>query len=705
MDIFGFHPIDILLIVAYLAIITYIGKRSAGKVRTQEDFFMAGRSIGKVLQYFMNMTTIVDASNAVNTASFAFSKGIGGVWLMLAPIFSGPYYWFMAGWFRRTRLITMAELFDERFKSKSLAFIYAIVGIWLTIILTGMSYKISLRTFQAMTVKPAEKCTVAEKQKMDLYQEYRHLDILYRAKQLQPEKVERYKTLDSMYKKEQISAYISYTPSGWFYLIYTAFVGAYVVMGGLRATVWNNVIQGLLVFAFSIMMIPIALAKLGGWSVFSARVPDHMLYFFGTGLDEFSMVSIAAYLLANYVIGITGHQGNMAHNGSAKDELTARVGGLGGNYTKRVLTIMWAMCGLLAFALYQNSISDPDTAWGVMSNNLLGIGLRGIMIAGILAANMAALACNCIYLSALFVRNLYKPFVKDKSEHHYISVSRLAIIGILLLAIYVAVSSTSLISIIKMLPSLNIIFGAPVMLLLFWKRLSLKAVYVQVIICATLFAIMPEVLPKFNAVKQSKWLTQQTNPQTVVHNSPATNEDVEKGLAAQAGQKINKEIVILPASIYFDKVARSNPEDANSPMVGIGRLKTELIVARMIGLDLVNMKPSTVLTVQYLVASFLPFVILIPISLFTRNKGLEENIARFYVKMKTKVIADRELDKAELQKSYDNPSRFDHLKLFPNSNWEFCKWTKEDTYGFWASTALTVGILAAFWGLIKMLAH
>ena len=108
---------------------------------------------------------------------------------------------------------------------------------------------------------------------------------------------------------------------------------------------------------------------------------------------------------------------------------------------------------------------------------------------------------------------------------------------------------------------------------------------------------------------------------------------------------------------------------------------------------------------RYLIASFLPFLILIPISLFTSDKGLEENIARFYVKMKTKVIADRELDKAELQKSYDNPTRFDHMKLFPKSNWEFCKWDKEDTWGFLASTALTVGILLAFWLLIKMLAH
>jgi hypothetical protein len=138
-------------------------------------------------------------------------------------------------------------------------------------------------------------------------------------------------------------------------------------------------------------------------------------------------------------------------------------------------------------------------------------------------------------------------------------------------------------------------------------------------------------------------------------------------------------------------------------MVGIGRLNTELVVGKLIGLDLQNMKPSALLTIRYLVGSFLPFIILIPVSLFTKDKGLEENIARFYVKMKTKVVSDRELDRAELEKSYANPTRFDHTKLFPNSNWEFCKWDKEDTWGVIASAGLTVGILLGFWGLLKML--
>jgi SSS family solute:Na+ symporter len=256
-----------------------------------------------------------------------------------------------------------------------------------------------------------------------------------------------------------------------------------------------------------------------------------------------------------------------------------------------------------------------------------------------------------------------------------------------------------------MQPLLNIIFGAPVMLLLFWKRLTLKAVYVQVIICTILFAVLPEILPLFGSVQHSKWLTQQTSEQTVTRSTSAAQQDVDKGLALAVGQKIRKEFIIPPASLYFDSVARSNPEDANSSMTGLGRLKTELVVGKMTGLDLQNMKPSTLMTLRYLIASLLPFIILIPVSLITRDKGLEENIARFYVKMKTKVIADRELDKAELQKSYDNPTRFDHLKLFPNSNWEFCKWDKDDTWGVLASSALTVGILLAFWLLIKALVH
>jgi len=703
MNVLGFHPVDIVVLIGYLALITYIGKRSARKIKNQEDFFLAGRGVGKLFQFFLNMSTITDAGMAVNTAALAFAKGIGGVWILLAPLLSGPYYWFMSGWFRRIRLVTMAELFDERFRSRTIAFIYACVGIWLSVINIGIANKISLRTFEAMTLKPAAEYTHDEQERVALFSEYRDLDAQYKAKALPSEQTERYDALSSMYKKGEIVPWISYTKAHWFYTIYILFVGFYVISGGLKAAVINNVLQGGLILVFSIMMIPIGLHHLGGWGGFSEGLPSHMLSLFGSGLNEFTLFSIIAYLLANYVIGITGHQGNMANYGSAKDELTAQTGCISGTYTKRVLTILWAVSGLMAYALYHASISDPDTAWGVMSDNLLGVGLRGIMISGILAANMSTLAGVSVYLSALFVRNIYKPFVQDKSEQHYITASRWSIAGILGLSILVAVKSSGIIEILKMLPSLNVIFGAPVLLMLFWKRLTLKAVYAQVIFCIIAFGILPGTLPLFEGVRQSEWLTAQTREQTAVRKVSATPEDVDAGRATEVGQRIRKELVVPPSAIYFEKVARSDADDPTSPLEGVGRINPELAIAGLVGMNLKDKAPSQLLTLRYLIDAFLPFLIMIPISWITTNKGLEENIARFYAKFKTQVNADPELDKAELEKSYADPTRFDHTKLFPKSNWEFCRWNKVDFFGFLGSSALTVTILALFWLMIETL--
>jgi SSS family solute:Na+ symporter len=703
MNVLGFHPLDIGIIIAYLFTITYIGKRVSEKIHTEEDFFLAGRSMNKFFQFFLNMGILSDANSAVRTASFTFQKGLGGVWLMLIGVFTGPYYWFMAGWFRRVRLVTMAELFEERFNSKLLPSLYALMGIWLSILIMGVGYKASLRTFQAMTIKPIERCSEAERDTLRRFEMYRRLDTRYKAGQLEPSQLAEYRILDSMYNQGQISAYVSYTTPFWFYLIYTVFVGVYIILGGLKAAAVTDTIQGVLIIVFSVILIPLSLVRLGGWEEFSVRIPDQMLFVFGSGSSEFAWNSIAALVLIT-IVGITGHQGNMSMYGAAKDELTARMASIGGAYTKRLLTIVWALCGLFAYALFADSISDPDAAWGILSHKLLGPGLRGVMVAGILAANMSTLDAVCVYLSALFVRHLYKPFVGGKSQRHYVMISRAAIAGFLLLGICVSVSTASIIHLIKALPSLNIIFGAPILLILFWKRLTLKGVYAQVIACGIVMAILPSLLPVFRTVRQSDWLTRQTNEQTHIYPMQATAEDVANGVAESVGQFIDKPVVVPPSAIFYDSVARVNSDDPTSPKAGIGRLHTELVIADLLGVDLTAMTPSALLTLRYLIATILPFALLIPVSLITRNHGLENNICRFYAKMKTPVDPDPEKDAVELQKSFDNPTRFDHTKLFAHSDWEFCKWTRTDTTGFLLSTAVTISIIILFWGLIRVIA-
>ena len=81
---------------------------------------------------------------------------------------------------------------------------------------------------------------------------------------------------------------------------------------------------------------------------------------------------------------------------------------------------------------------------------------------------------------------------------------------------------------------------------------------------------------------------------------------------------------------------------------------------------------------------------------------------QFYGKMKTPVGATPELEEAGMEETRRNPGRFDHLKLFPRSSWEFCKWDRVDTIGFLSCLAVSWAVYlalqaAVFWGIATIL--
>ncbi len=93
----------------------------------------------------------------------------------------------------------------------------------------------------------------------------------------------------------------------------------------------TDVIQGFLLTIFSIMLIPIALARIGGFAGLHAAVPDYMFRLFGSAAtSEYAWYTILAMVLANLVSIIAVATG-MQTAGSAKNEMAARVGMIGGH--------------------------------------------------------------------------------------------------------------------------------------------------------------------------------------------------------------------------------------------------------------------------------------------------------------------------------------------------------------------------------------
>src|SRR5436190_24397018 len=129
MYVGSLHILDLLIIAAYLGAVVYIGKRAAGAAKSEEGFFLAGRKLGKLYQFFLSFGNATEPQGAVSTASLVFQRGVTGVWFAFQTVFMNPYFWFMNTWFRRVRLVTLADMFEDRLGSRGLSRFYAVFQI------------------------------------------------------------------------------------------------------------------------------------------------------------------------------------------------------------------------------------------------------------------------------------------------------------------------------------------------------------------------------------------------------------------------------------------------------------------------------------------------------------------------------------------------------------------------------------------------
>ncbi len=695
MTLFGLHWIDSLILIAYVIAILFIGKAHSGNMKGESDFFLGGRSLGKWFQFFLSFGNMTDPGQATTTASSVYRQGAGGAWLALITLFLTPYYWFTNVWFRRVRLTTMADLFEDRFGRRFLATLYAITTILMAVVSIAGGNVVALKTLQPMMVKPESAYTQADRDKISNYQEFSQLRKDRLAATLPAEKAARYEVLKGFYDRGELQPYISYLTPVPFYLVSSTLVAIFVMLGGLKASAVVDAVQAVLVILISIILIPFGLARIGGLAGLHAKVPDVMFNVFGGGnSSEYTWYSIGALLLVQ-LVGIVGSQASMTIAGSAKNEYAARIGAVTGGFSKRFVTIAWCFCGLIAIALFGPNLSDPDQTWGLLTRALLPVGLIGVMIIGILGGKLAVLGAGSVVLSGLVVKNLYEPLVPGRSERHYMVVARLTVPVVLAAGVGIGLYLNSVVALLKFAIVLLVIWGVPITLMFLWRRLTETAVRVQVIATLVFVAVIPWTVPNIPALARSPALTVMTQERTGTRHVAATAADVAAGLARTVGETIERPQVIEPVSVFFEEgVVRTNLHDLNSPKTGVGLFRVEVYVLSLFGVDVTRFSAAGLMTTRYVVDAIVPILILIVVSLLTPPTD-PARVARFYVRLKTPVAATLAQDAIDVEASYANPARFDHCKLFPRSTWEFTKWNRQDTLGFFGCCGL-VGFILLF---------
>lgn len=700
MTIWGLHFLDFILILLFIAVILWLGRRAAKRTRDTEDFFLAGRKLGKFYQFFLNFGCSTNADQAVAVSREVYRQGIGGMWIQFLVLFLTPFYWFSVFFFRRVRLTTIGDFFTERFRSKFLGAAYAVFFLLLSVLGGGVGYMVAAKTMMAMTPKPVELCTEEEQASIAQFQEYQQLQSKI-DQGLTAREQARFDVLNEKNKLGELHSFVSYTDPLWFYFIYAVIVGLYTMLGGFRAAAITDGIQGILIIIFSAILIPVGLSRIGGFSGLHATVPDFMFELFGsTTLSEYAWYTILAMVLAN-LVSIIAVASGMQTAGSATNEMTARIGMIGGMFAKRIIMLFWALAGLLAIGLFAGQLHDPDLIWGFMTKELLFPGAIGLMLIGILAANMSTLDASSVSYSALFIKNLYKPFTSEKSEKHYLFVGRIVIAFTLIGGIAVALFVNNLLELYKYIISIPAIFGASIWLGFIWRRLTKWAVIIQVILCIIIYAVIPNLFQGLDSVKYNEKFLTETAPSQITVTTEALTEDVQSGVADYVGQKIEKQHVIPPVGILFERVARIDPSDPQSPKVGIGRFQAEVWVLSWLGIDFTHFKKSQLVATRFFFDALFPIVLLVLISLVTKPVD-DPSLNRFFAKMHTPVQPTAEEEEKAIEASFNYPEEAEKRKLFPGSQWELMKPTRLDYIGFGGSWVLVGVIIFLLWLMVRI---
>ncbi len=715
----GMATADYIVLIGYFVAMAAIGIWAMKRTKKQEDYFMGGRSFGKILQTFAAFGAGTGSADPINTAKGTFSNGLAGMWTVMYWLFVTPIYWITAVWYRRMRHITLGDWFTERYESKGLGAGYTLFAIFFYILYTAMLFK-------AISVFASPLTGI---QSVIIF--------------------------DSVFEIDDI------------YIVVVAFmVVLYGALGGITAAFWTDLIQGLCIIALSVMLIPLGLeavaAKFGeiypdlnAFQIIHRELPASFFEVIGSeAASDFPLYNIIAIVILNMVGVVVQPHFIVTGGGSAKSENNARIGLVTGNLLKRFCTVGWALTALIALTLFADNaevVGNSEKVWGVASRELLGAGFLGLMLACLLAALMSSADAYMLVSSGLVVRNVYAAYIDpNASEKTCVNLARITGGIIIFAAMWVAIQAESTLGLFKLTWYVPVIFAAPFWMGIFWRRATRTAAWTSVVFCTFVFFITPVVAPAlFPALRTSQMFTQTTDfvektttriaaPSDVARrkagialweqNLAEAKKKGEKNPAKRLGRKPNpltlgqtftettksgglpifwKGSLKLESKPRFDvrNTEVKTDEESGTKITTVtkrykpdtkleatGYFQPDYLLYDLVGVDLQSVEKPMLEAMAILPKVVTPFLIVFLVSLLTRRNSTE-SLDRYFAKMNTPVDPDPQTDAAEVQKSYDNPRRFDHLKIFKNSDWEFVKPRPSDVIGFFVTLALCFGVI------------
>ena len=371
--VIGLETLDWVLIGVYFlllfAVAVWVIRQ---KQKNTEDFFLAGRNVGWFVIGASIFASNIGSEHVVGLAGTGAESGMPmahyemHAWIVLV------LGWLFLPFYMRSRVFTMPEFLEKRFDARSRWFlsIFSIIGYVLT--------KVSVTIYAGGVV-------VSQLLNMTFLQGA---------------------------------------------LLIVIVTGVYTVLGGMRAVVYTEALQTIILIVGAIFLTWKGFEAVGSWSELKTlagsehfnmwRSPSDPQYPWTGMLFGGAIVGIWYWCTDQYIVQRT----LAAHNIKI-----GRRGAIAGAYLKLLPVLIFLIPGIIAYALKQKGVltyERSDEVFPVLVQALLPAGIKGLVAGGLMAALMSSLASVFNSSSTLFTVDIFKKLYPNTDEKHLVNVGRIA---------------------------------------------------------------------------------------------------------------------------------------------------------------------------------------------------------------------------------------------------------------------------------------
>jgi SSS family solute:Na+ symporter len=421
------QALDWVVVLAYFAVILglawWVFKRGKD---TADDYFLANRNLGWFIVGASIFASNIGSEHLVGLAGSGATSGVALAHYELHAWAILVLGWVFVPFYMRSRVYTMPEFIERRFSPSSR------VILSITSLLTHVLTKFAVSIFAG--------------------------GVVFRA--LLPE------------------LHVNVLGHDWnaFWIgsvLIVLLTGVYTVLGGMRAVAYTEAMQTFVLVFGSALLTIFGLIKIGGWHAFREALPSDMFNLWkpliphgvaSTWAPVKEATRQAWYFNTNYpwlgmlfcapIIGLwywCTDQYIVQRALGAPNEQVARRGAIFASYIKLLPVFIFIIPGMISFALARSgkvaslaSMVGPDgkaipmiaqSAYPMLVMTVLPVGVRGIVVAGLIAALMSSMAGAFNASSTLFTMDLYQKFRPNSSQHELVWMGRVATAVMVLIAL------------------------------------------------------------------------------------------------------------------------------------------------------------------------------------------------------------------------------------------------------------------------------